>query len=143
MKDHAGTKSFRLARMCPLIRTLTLLLLALPLAFLVASLFGAVSLVTVALILVAIYTWIWLRFRPGEFIVRGDVLEVRWPLKHRTISLEDISEVRVVDREQLKTETGWDVRVGAGGLWGGFGWLWTKRRGIFQMYVSPPMIMCG
>jgi hypothetical protein len=26
--------------------------------------------------------------------------------------------------------------VGAGGLWGGFGWLWTERRGIAQMYVS-------
>jgi hypothetical protein len=28
------------------------------------------------------------------------------------------------------------MRVGAGGLWGGFGWLWTQRRGIVQMYVS-------
>lgn len=37
MNDHAGTKTFRLARMCMLIRRLTLLLLALPLAFLVAA----------------------------------------------------------------------------------------------------------
>jgi hypothetical protein len=21
-------------------------------------------------------------------------------------------------------------------LWGGFGWLWTQRRGIVQMYIS-------
>jgi hypothetical protein len=28
------------------------------------------------------------------------------------------------------------MRVGAGGLWGGFGWLWTQRRGIVQMYIS-------
>lgn len=136
MNDRAGTKSFRLARMCTLIRTLTLLLLTLPLAFLVASLFGAVSLVIVALILVATYAWIWFRFRPSEFIVRGGALEVRWPLKRRTISLEDISDMRVMDREQLKREIGWGVRVGAGGLWGGFGWLWTKRRGVVQMYVS-------
>ncbi len=136
MNDNAGTKSFPLARMCPLIRTLTLVLLALPLALFVASLLGAVSLVIAALILVAFYAWIWLRFRPAEFIVRSGALEVRWPLKRRTIPLEDISDVRVMDREQLKRETGWGVRVGAGGLWGGFGWLWTKRRGIVQMYVS-------
>jgi len=28
------------------------------------------------------------------------------------------------------------MRVGAGELGGGFGWLWTKRHGIVQMYVS-------
>jgi hypothetical protein len=28
------------------------------------------------------------------------------------------------------------VRVGAGGIWGGFGWLWTKRQGLVQMYIS-------
>lgn len=92
--------------------------------------------VIVALILVATYAWIWLRFRPSEFIVRGGALEVRWPLKRRMIVVEDISDVRVIDREQLKREIGWGVRVGAGGLWGGFGWLWTKRRGVVRMYVS-------
>ncbi|MGH8532002.1 MAG: PH domain-containing protein [Gammaproteobacteria bacterium] len=35
-----------------------------------------------------------------------------------------------------KREVGWGVRVGAGALWGGFGWLWTQRRGIVQMYIS-------
>ena len=28
------------------------------------------------------------------------------------------------------------MRVGGGALWGGFGWLWTQRRGIVQMYIS-------
>jgi hypothetical protein len=28
------------------------------------------------------------------------------------------------------------MRIGAGGLWGGFGWLWTKRKGMVQMHVS-------
>jgi hypothetical protein len=28
------------------------------------------------------------------------------------------------------------MRVGAGGLWGGFGWFWTTRRGLVRMYVS-------
>lgn len=30
----------------------------------------------------------------------------------------------------------WSIRIGAGGLWGAFGWLWTTKRGIVQMYVS-------
>jgi hypothetical protein len=28
------------------------------------------------------------------------------------------------------------MRIGAGGLWGAFGWLWTQRRGMVQMYIS-------
>jgi hypothetical protein len=44
--------------------------------------------------------------------------------------------VRLIDRDELRRQVGWGMRVGAGGLWGGFGWLWTTRRGIVQMYVS-------
>jgi len=36
----------------------------------------------------------------------------------------------------MQKEIGSSLRIGAGGLWGGFGWLWTQRRGIVQMYVS-------
>ncbi|CAG7855960.1 hypothetical protein MCAMS1_00284 [biofilm metagenome] len=136
MRDNAGTKSFRLARMSMLIRSLTILLMALPLAFLVASLFSARLFVVPALLLIAVYAWIWLRFRPSQFIVHQGGIEVRWPLKRREIPREEISNVRVIDQQQLKKEIGWGMRVGAGGLWGGFGYLWTKRRGIVQIYVS-------
>ena len=44
--------------------------------------------------------------------------------------------VRLMAWQELRSEAGWCVRVGAGGLWGGFGWLWTQRRGIVQMYIS-------
>ena len=27
-------------------------------------------------------------------------------------------------------------RIGVGGLWGGFGWLWTRGRGMVEFYVS-------
>jgi hypothetical protein len=36
----------------------------------------------------------------------------------------------------LRGELGFAARVGVGGLWGGFGWLWTSRRGLIDMYVS-------
>ncbi len=128
--------SYRLAPMSTLIRTVTVFLLALPLAFLVASLSGDQLLAVPALVIIALYAWIWLRFRPSRFIAHRGGLEVRWPLKRREIPREDISDVRSIDRQQLKREIGWCLRVGAGGLWGGLGWLWTKRRGVVQMYVS-------
>ena len=136
MSNDALMKSFCLARMSPLILTLTLVLLALPLAFFVGVLFGGRLLSVPALFVVAIYVWVWLRFRPSRFVVHQYVLEVIWPLKRRAIPREDISNVRLIDGQELRSEIGWGMRIGAGGLWGGFGWLWTKRRGIVQMYIS-------
>ena len=113
-------RRFRLAPMSPLILWLTLGLLAAPVAVLMSALFWKLMLVIPGLLLGAIYAWVWLRFRPTSFVVHSGALEVIWPLKRR----------------QLRREVGWAVRVGAGGLWGAFGWLWTQRRGIVQMYVS-------
>ena len=129
-------KAFRLARMSPLILTLTLGLLLLALVFLANAAFGKWPSVVPGLLLVAIYSWVWLRFRPSRFVVRSGALEVIWPLKFRRIPREDIADVRLIDRAELRRETGWGMRVGAGGLWGGFGWLWTQQRGIVQMYIS-------
>ena len=128
--------SFRLAPMSPMIRILTFILLAIPLAFFAAALVGTSILVAPAVLVVTLYSWVWLRFRPTMFVVRQDVLEVIWPLKRRQIERENIAGVRTIDNKELRREIGWGVRVGAGGLGGGFGWLWTQRRGIVQMYVS-------
>ena len=89
-----------------------------------------------ALLVTAIYAWVWLRFRPSMFIVRPEGIEVAWPLKRRRIPRDDITGIRIMERAELRRELGWGARVGAGGLWGGFGWLWTSRRGIVQMYIS-------
>lgn len=131
-----STNTFRLAQMSSLIRTLTIILLALPLAFFVAVLRGNDELAVPTLLLVVMYVWVWLRFRPSEFVVHDERLEIVWPFKRREIARENITEVRLIDRHALRKEIGWGMRVGAGGLWGGFGWLWTKKRGIVQMYVS-------
>jgi hypothetical protein len=128
--------SFGLAPMCALLRTFTLVLAALPVTFLVAGSVGPRALYLPALLLLLTYAWVWARFRPTAFVVHTDTLEVIWPLKRRRIRRDKISSVRVVDRQELRHEVGWGMRVGAGGLWGGFGWLWTSRRGIVQMYVS-------
>lgn len=128
--------SFRLAKMSPLILTLTLILLALPVAFFISAQSGRHLLVAPAVFLIAMYAWVWLRYRPSRFTVHRGGLQVIWPLKQHEIPREDISSVRVIDKRELKKEIGWGVRIGAGGLWGGFGWLWTERRGIVQMYVT-------
>jgi len=128
--------SFRLAPMSPLILGLTLGLLALPPLFVVGGAVWRSVFSTPALLIAAIYAWVWVRFRPTRFVVRPGALEVIWPLKRRRIPRAEISDVRLIDAPELRREIGWGMRVGAGGLWGGFGWLWTRNRGIVQMYIS-------
>ena len=128
--------TFRLAPMSTPILVLTVALLALPLAFLGLAARWTPLLLGPAAFILAIYAWIWLRYRPTAFVVHPRTLEVTWPLKRREILREDIATVRAIDRQTLRRETGWGMRVGAGGLFGGFGYLWTTNRGLVRMYVS-------
>ena len=128
--------TFRLAPMSPSILVLTVVLLALPLAFLGLAALLTPLLLGPAVFILAIYAWIWLRYRPTAFVVHPRALEVTWPLRRREIPCDDISAVRVIDRQTLRREAGWGVRVGAGGFFGGFGYLWTTNRGLVRMYVS-------
>jgi hypothetical protein len=138
--DHVTEQSagriFRLAPMSAGIRGLSVVLLALPPVFLIGALLGKHLLVLPALLIITVYAWVWLRFRPSRFVVRGGGLSIVWPLKHREVPSGEITDVRLLNRSELQQSIGWGLRIGAGGLWGGFGWLWTKRRGIVQMYVS-------
>jgi hypothetical protein len=136
MRDDAAARSFRLAPQSTLLAGLSALLLALPVALLAAAAAGPRELGLLALVFIALYAWIWLRFRPARFDVRDRGLVVRWPLKRREIARAGISHVEMLTPGALRERIGWGVRVGAGGLWGGFGWLWTQRRGVVQMYVS-------
>ncbi len=136
MTTYVSSRTFRLAPMSPIILVVTLVLLALPVGFLVAAMAGARFHVVPCFMVTAFYTWIWLRFRPSRFVVHERSLDVIWPLKRREIARDSISGVRLLDREELKQEIGWGMRIGAGGLGGGFGLLWTKRHGFVRMYVS-------
>jgi hypothetical protein len=130
-------QEFALAPMSPFIRGLTLFLLALPAAFIGTALLGPASvLLPAGTVLFALYAWVWLRFRPTRFVVSPDGIDVYWPLKHRRIARSSIRSVRRLNGAELRALVGSGIRVGAGGLWGGFGWLWTTHRGIAQMYVS-------
>ena len=85
-------------------RVITLVLLALPVLFVLSAVFGRAGLIAPTIWLVAIYSWVWLRFRPTQFVVHQDVFEVIWPLKRRQISRASISDVRIVNRRELKLQ---------------------------------------
>ncbi|MGE0643849.1 MAG: PH domain-containing protein [Nitrospira sp.] len=133
MDARATTKTFHLAPMSPIILIVMLVLLGLPVPIIISV--GSSNLI-IALAVTSVYAWIWLRFRPSSFVVRDKSLDIIWPLKRREILRDSISNIRLLDRDGLKQEIGWGVRIGAGGLGGAFGWLWTTRHGIVQMYVS-------
>jgi hypothetical protein len=87
-------------------------------------------------LVLAIYLWIWIWFRPTRFVVLPHVIEIVWPIRRRWLPRNEITAARVIDRQELKELVGKTMRVGAGGLWGAFGWLWTKKRGLVRMYIS-------
>jgi hypothetical protein len=121
--------------MCKVIRTFTLVALSILALLIIGALWSTLLLIPAAIV-VAIYAWIWLGFRPTCFVVTPTTVEIIWPLKRRVLERATIVEARIISAGELKALVGWGLRVGAGGLWGGFGWLWTERRGIVQMYIS-------
>ena len=85
--------------------------------------------------MVVIYASVWLVWRPSAFVVGPDELAIRFPLRSRTIDLRGASPAEIVERRTFRDRYGLGMRVGAGGLWGGFGLLVTRRE-TFAMYIS-------
>ncbi|MGR9108457.1 MAG: PH domain-containing protein [Gammaproteobacteria bacterium] len=135
-RSQLALSTYRLAPMSTGILVLTVLLMLVPLALFLLAITKALAFLWVFLLVGTVYAWVWLLFRPTAFVVHPNRLEIVWPMKRRKISLSSIQAVRLIDATALKREIGWGIRIGAGGLWGGFGWLWTRRRGIVQMYLS-------
>jgi hypothetical protein len=90
----------------------------------------------IALLLMALYGVTWFCCRPSGFIVSHDELEIVFPAWQRRIPIRTISRVRLISKETFHREFGQALRIGVGGLWGGFGWLWTSQRGLIEFYIS-------
>ena len=58
-----------------------------------------------------------------------------WPVRRRLIASADVLEARRYGKADFRREFGYGMRIGAGGLWGGFGLLRTGRV-TFSMWVS-------
>ncbi|MBI3031347.1 MAG: hypothetical protein HYY64_17750 [Candidatus Rokubacteria bacterium] len=130
-------RSFPLAPMSFLIVVLTILVLAVPVVFLLAGAWaGTTPLVGIGLLLAAGCGLVWLYARPNRFEVSSQGLVIVWPLRRQLIPARDIACVRPIEPWELRQEVGWGVRIGVGGLWGQFGWLWTARKGSLVTYVS-------
>jgi hypothetical protein len=128
---------FRLAPMSGLIAVVTWVLLAIPAGMVVLAatmrtpiLHGLVG------FFVVLYAWIWLWMRPSAFQLSRAGLEIVWPLRQRRIPRSQIVGAELVTPVGLKREFGTLMRVGAGGLWGGFGGAWSIGRAWLGLYVS-------
>ena len=130
---------FGLAPMSTDVRVLTWIVLALPLVLaLGASLArwpARAVLFAVSALILMLYASIWLLWRPIAFEVDASGLRILWPLRIRVIPARELAEAVVLSREAFRREFGWGIRIGAGGLWGGFGWLYTQK-GLLGLCVS-------
>jgi hypothetical protein len=129
------SSSFPLAPMTRDVRVMTLVALCVPVGLvLVAMATRTVPLVVPGLIAL-LYASVWLFWRPTRFEVDDGALRIVWPLRTRVIDRAAIETVRVVAACDLRPEYGAGMRIGVGGLWGGFGLLKTRRT-TFSMWIS-------
>ncbi len=137
------SRSFRLAPMSPLIKGMTIAAWFIPIVLGVIAVAIARSIPWVALMLsftvlffLLSYAAVWFGCRPTRFVVKDVDLEIVFPLWRRKVPLQDVVGVRIIDQDTFRQEFGLAIRVGVGGLWGGFGWLLTQRRGRLEFYIS-------
>ena len=138
-ESRPSVTRFGLAPMAAGIRVVTWIVLALPLALALGASQARgparAVLVVVSAVVLVLYAAVWLLWRPTAFEVDARGLRIRWPLRARTIPAREITEAAVLSRDAFRREFGWGMRIGAGGLWGGFGWLYTSK-GLVGLYVS-------
>lgn len=129
---------FSIAPMSSIIRAFTLALLGLPVVFLVLYFMHADAwpLLPTAGFLALVYASVWFFGRPSQFEVDPTALTIRWPVRSRRIARGEIRGASIVTGRDLRGKLGFTVRIGAGGLFGVFGWLWTPRRGLVDIYTS-------
>lgn len=116
--------------MSGLIMALTLLVLCVPVALFVSGLWR------LALAIALLYVGVWVFMRPHSFEVSHVGLDLLFPLRRSRVRRADIVCARVLTKAEFKQEFGFAARVGAGGLWGGFGWLWTTKQGLVDFFIS-------
>ncbi len=128
---------FRLAPMSGLMTALTVVLLLLPLGIAAAGRGSPAAPWSraAACRMAAGYAFTWLVMRPTTFVV-AEALEVVWPVRRRRIPWDDVLGAAETPPDALPAEFGVLLRVGVGGLWGGFGLAWSTRGKHLGLYVS-------
>lgn len=131
-------RSFPMAPMSRLIAGLTVLAWSVPALLLGLAAAGIAPPLTagVGVAVALIYGAIWIWWRPASFGLGGAGLELRFPGRRTLVEAREVANARRLEAADFKREFGFGLRVGVGGLWGGFGWLWTRRGGWVEFYVS-------
>jgi hypothetical protein len=119
--------------MSGLIKAITVVFCAIPVAFVAGALAGASFLWIPAMLLALTVAPVFLLARPGRFEAGPGSIDMVFPLWRRSVS--DVTSARLHDARELRATYGLLMRIGVGGLWGGFGWLWSPR-GRIEFYVS-------
>lgn len=113
--------------------------LAIPVIFVVIGLSNPVLRTTfvgtAAMVLVG-SAGVWFFYKPTAFELEDDALVLRFPLRTIAIPRSDIVSARVLSRSELRDTLGFALRVGVGGLFGVFGWLWSTKRSWVQIYAT-------
>ena len=132
-------RRFALAPMQTWLRACTLAVLVVPVGLLVAAWTSAPPvahvLAAAALFTLLVYASVWLVWRPTRFEVDDAELRIVWPLRSRRIPRAQVGGVARVTGREFRRQHGWGVRIGAGGLGGGFGLLKTAGT-TFSMWIS-------
>jgi hypothetical protein len=118
------------------IAALTLVLWLIPVGIAALGFMRYPPLLGLALFFVAIYATVWFWFRPQRFVITPTELIVEWPWRTEHLARRSILRVESLTPVALKAHIGRGVRIGAGGLWGGFGLLKTTREGTLRFYIS-------
>ena len=74
--------------------------------------------------------------RPTHYAVDSRALTIVWPLRKYVVLRSGITRIRILDKSQIKKELGFALRIGVGGLFGGFGLLWSRRQGLIRFYIT-------
>ena len=134
-------RKFALAPMSFALRALTWMCFAVPVSLLYLAAVitdePARSAVLGTFVFVAlVYASVYFVFRPTRFEVDdASGLRIVWPTRSRRIAKANIAEARRLSSAAFRNEYGYGMRIGAGGLWGGFGLLKTKSA-TFSMWIS-------
>lgn len=129
-------EQFPLAAMSADILIITSLVLPLPALLVAAGLHQhSKTLLCAAAFVAFIWSSVWLFWRPSRFEVTEAGLDLIWPLRRWHIPAREISGIERLSRSDFARAFPRALRLGAGGLWGGFGWLLTAN-GKVSMYIS-------
>lgn len=129
---------FVLAPMSPLMWGLTLFCWAIPTFFFLSAFLNPIAspIALVGALMVIIYATVWVWWRPSAFVVTPDNLELQFPVRKIVVPRDQIENCKLWSGADLKARYGATYRVGAGGLWGGFGWLRSSSKEWIEFYIS-------